>query len=59
MSKLSNKDDFKDKPEVYSLLTELEAACYSSDLLAQVKVQVLINKLKKHNISFKAQENGE
>ena len=56
MSKFSNKETFKDNTEVYALLTELDDACNSTDILAPIKVQVLLDKLKKLSISFKEEK---
>ena len=59
MSKFNNKEDFKDRPEIYSLLTELEVACDSTDSLKLLKIHVLLDRLKQLNISFKAEEKSE
>ena len=56
MALLNNKEKFSDRLEIYNLLTELETACASTDILAPVKVHVLLGKLKTLNITFKTQE---
>lgn len=53
MSIFKNKEDFKDRPKVYDILTALEKAHARQDELA---CAILLTKLKNENITLKHEE---
>jgi hypothetical protein len=52
MSIFNNKEDFKDRPEVYKMLTALEVAHAKQD---EFSAAVLLTRLKQKNINIVAE----